>query len=157
MNKAYKVIWSKVRNCYMVVSELAKRNGKCSSALNKKIIAAFLASGLLLSVQGETWAAADKSTTSNATALGAGSADTDAVNVAQLKLASSLTSDNRNVSIIVNEQGIKEISSPYIHLEGVESATSIFSTQIAKYLASTAYTSLSDEEKPSALALKVTE
>ena len=32
MNKVYKVIWSKARNCYMVVSELAKRNGKNTSA-----------------------------------------------------------------------------------------------------------------------------
>lgn len=28
MNKIYKVIWSRVRNCYVVVSELAKRAGK---------------------------------------------------------------------------------------------------------------------------------
>ena len=28
MNKTYKVIWSKVRNCYVAVSEIAKRNGK---------------------------------------------------------------------------------------------------------------------------------
>lgn len=26
MNKQYKVIWSKVRHCYVVVSELAKRS-----------------------------------------------------------------------------------------------------------------------------------
>lgn len=32
MNKIYKVIWSKARNCYVVVSELAKRNGKCKAA-----------------------------------------------------------------------------------------------------------------------------
>ena len=32
MNKIYKVIWSKVRNCYVAVSEIAKRNGKsCTS------------------------------------------------------------------------------------------------------------------------------
>ena len=48
MNKIYKVIWSKARNCYVVVSELAKRNGKCSSSLNKKIIAAFLAAGMTM-------------------------------------------------------------------------------------------------------------
>ena len=47
MNKIYKVIWSKARNCYVVVSEIAKRNGKCSSSLNKKIIASFLAAGLV--------------------------------------------------------------------------------------------------------------
>ena len=28
MNRIYKVIWSKVRNCYVAVSEIAKRNGK---------------------------------------------------------------------------------------------------------------------------------
>lgn len=28
MNKQYKVIWSKVKNSYVVVSELAKRSGK---------------------------------------------------------------------------------------------------------------------------------
>ena len=28
MNKIYKVVWSKARNCYVVVSELAKRHGK---------------------------------------------------------------------------------------------------------------------------------
>jgi len=47
MNRIYKVIWSKARNCYVVVSELAKRNGKCSSSLNRKIIASFLAAGLV--------------------------------------------------------------------------------------------------------------
>ena len=48
MNKIYRIIWSKARNCYIVVSEIAKRNGKCSSSLNKKIIAAFLAAGTVM-------------------------------------------------------------------------------------------------------------
>ena len=47
MNKIYKVIWSKAKKCYVVVSEIAKHNGKCSSSLNKKIIASFLAAGLV--------------------------------------------------------------------------------------------------------------
>ncbi len=34
MNKIYKIIWSKARNCYVVVSELAKRNGKCKNAFH---------------------------------------------------------------------------------------------------------------------------
>ena len=33
MNKQYKVIWSKVKNTYVVVSELAKRNGKSESGI----------------------------------------------------------------------------------------------------------------------------
>ena len=28
MNKAYKIIWSHVRNCYVVVSEIARNHGK---------------------------------------------------------------------------------------------------------------------------------
>ena len=56
MNKIYKVIWSKAKNCYVVASEFAKRNGKSSSSLNKKLIAAMLAAGTVLSVSGNAWA-----------------------------------------------------------------------------------------------------
>ena len=42
MNKIYKVIWSKTRNCYVAVAEFVKRNGKGSS-LNRRHIAAALA------------------------------------------------------------------------------------------------------------------
>ena len=38
MNKIYKVIWSKVRNCYVAVSEIAKRNGKSSSAMGGAVV-----------------------------------------------------------------------------------------------------------------------
>ncbi len=34
MNKIYKVIWSKMRNCYVTVSEIAKRNGKDRTSVN---------------------------------------------------------------------------------------------------------------------------
>lgn len=36
MNKIYKVIWSKVKNCYVVVSEIARNHGKEHSS--RKII-----------------------------------------------------------------------------------------------------------------------
>ena len=32
MNRIYKVIWSKTKHCYVVVSELAKRHTKGGSA-----------------------------------------------------------------------------------------------------------------------------
>lgn len=57
MNKIFKIIWSKTKNSYIVVSEIAKRKGKCSSGLNKKLLAAFLAAGTVLSVTGSAWAA----------------------------------------------------------------------------------------------------
>ena len=34
MNRIYKVIWSKTRNCYVAVSEIAKRNGKSCTSVN---------------------------------------------------------------------------------------------------------------------------
>jgi|GEM_PF-1334769 len=56
MNKIYKVIWSKVRNCYVAVSEIAKRNGKGGSEVNcdgkAKGNRAVLALALALSVTG---------------------------------------------------------------------------------------------------------
>lgn len=37
MNKIYKVVWSKVRNAYIVVSELAKRNSKTKSQHTSRV------------------------------------------------------------------------------------------------------------------------
>ena len=36
MNKIYKVIWSKARNCYIVVSEMAKRKVKGSNVTSSR-------------------------------------------------------------------------------------------------------------------------
>ena len=56
MNKIYKVIWSKVRNCYVAVSEIAKRNGKGCTCVNcggkAKGSRAVLSLALALSVTG---------------------------------------------------------------------------------------------------------
>ena len=35
MNKIYRVIWSKVRNCYVVVSEIAKAHSKGGSTAHR--------------------------------------------------------------------------------------------------------------------------
>ena len=58
MNKIYKVIWSKVRNCYVAVSEFAKRNGKscsevsCGAKANRGLAGVALAIALSLSMVG---------------------------------------------------------------------------------------------------------
>lgn len=62
MNKIYKVVWSKVKNCYVVVSEIAKNiiTGGVKSA---KIGSAPMAKGLALGaamafvITGNVWAA----------------------------------------------------------------------------------------------------
>ena len=45
MNKVYKVVWSKVKNCYVVASELAKRRTKSpkSGLIGKAAVAGILA------------------------------------------------------------------------------------------------------------------
>ena len=52
MNKIYKIIWSKTRNCYVVASELAKSSGKSGFSLSKKIMAALVISSLSFSYFG---------------------------------------------------------------------------------------------------------
>lgn len=52
MNKIYKVIWNRVRHCYVVVSEIAKNHGKEHSTnlcVSKRFVALTLAIGLSLS------------------------------------------------------------------------------------------------------------
>lgn len=52
MNKIYKVIWNRVRHCYVVVSEIAKNHGKEHSTnlcVSKRLVALTLAIGFSLS------------------------------------------------------------------------------------------------------------
>ena len=50
MNRIYKVIWSKVKNCYVVTSELAKSHTKgCSGKrVGRLLVAGAVAAGLML-------------------------------------------------------------------------------------------------------------
>lgn len=49
MNRIYKVVWSKAKNCYTVVSEIAKRHGKGNRARTcaAAILAAFALTGVM--------------------------------------------------------------------------------------------------------------
>ena len=47
MNKIYKLIWSKAKNCWVVASELAKGHGKNKSRIKNSLLAAFVMSALL--------------------------------------------------------------------------------------------------------------
>lgn len=51
MNKIYKVIWSKVKACYVVVSELAKRHSKGKSLKSAASLVALTAILAFLPVQ----------------------------------------------------------------------------------------------------------
>ncbi|WP_443869218.1 ESPR-type extended signal peptide-containing protein, partial [Mitsuokella multacida] len=93
MNRIYKVIYSKARQCYIVVSELAKSNHKSSqqgadhtnTPALARIIAVALAAGALTwgSVPGVSWAAVDTTPgNGNGVAIGTGSNAPKAENVA---------------------------------------------------------------------------
>lgn len=92
MNRIYKVIYSKARQCYIVVSELAKSNHKSSqqgadhtnTPALARIIAVALAAGALTwgSVPGASWAADTTPGSGNGVAIGTGSTAPKAENVA---------------------------------------------------------------------------
>ena len=85
MNKVYKVIWNKVKHCYVVVSEIAKSNGK-SAAMKmqsgKSIAAALTVFALCLGMTGVVSAAENTEGTGMGVAIGAGSVATDNAAVA---------------------------------------------------------------------------
>ena len=62
MNKIYRVIWSKVKNCYVVVSEIAKAHSKGSSAIRRVprmgavLTTMLLASVLSFGISAPVWA-----------------------------------------------------------------------------------------------------
>ena len=113
MNKVFKVIWSEARNAYVVVSEIAKNHGS-KSCSTKKLLTMLIATGVMTcastaanalgygAAEGETgiaWKATNgavsvgssvegKKITRQITNVAAGTEDTDAVNVAQLKKVS---------------------------------------------------------------------
>lgn len=98
MNRIYKVIYSKARQCYIVVSELAKSNHKSSqqgadhtnTPALARIIAVALAAGALTwgSVPGVSWAADTTPGSGNGVAIGTDSTAPKAENVAIGKGAS---------------------------------------------------------------------
>lgn len=71
MNHVYKVIWSKVRGCYIVVSEIAKSNGKSRAHKAAVLGAVFMGTVLAANIAGmDTVEAADSTdNTSTATTL----------------------------------------------------------------------------------------
>lgn len=65
MNRVYKVIWNRVKHCYVVVSEIAKNQGKdgkkSGSILRGAVLAALLAGAFTMpafGLAGDVWAAA---------------------------------------------------------------------------------------------------
>ncbi|MBR1494790.1 MAG: ESPR domain-containing protein [Acidaminococcaceae bacterium] len=58
MNRIYKVVWSKAKNCYVVASELAKRHTKGSGtrSLSRAAVTLGIVAGLTVGMTGSVWA-----------------------------------------------------------------------------------------------------
>lgn len=69
MNHIYKVIWNKAKNCYTVVSEIAKNHSTNSVTKKKVSIAAILAAGMLSGFSPMVSGAVDNTQTSPAAAV----------------------------------------------------------------------------------------
>lgn len=83
MNKHYKVIWSKVKNGYVVVSELAKNNGKASqSKMGRNIGVALSVLALCAGMSGVAYAADTATGTGSGVAYGTSSEATATTNTA---------------------------------------------------------------------------
>ena len=53
MNHIYKVVWSKVKNCYVVVAEIARSNGKPHSQKVVAVLGTALISSMLFTGGGQ--------------------------------------------------------------------------------------------------------
>lgn len=88
----------------------------------------------------------DSVTTRRISNVAAGVNDSDAVNVAQLKRATTFTTDSRNTTIGVDEEGKMSINSPYLNIKGV-GATAEHTSIVRQYKDAAAYKASLDEEE----------
>ena len=108
MNRIYKVVWSKAKNCYTVVSEIAKRHGKGNRA--RTCAAAFLAAFALTGVMGmsEVQAAVINANTvtidDSGNVAGANSIQTNVLN-AKYNLSVGTANPSGSMPFFVNSNG----------------------------------------------------
>ena len=108
MNRIYKVVWSKAKNCYTVVSEIAKRHGKGNRA--RTCAAAVLAALALTGVMGmsEVQAAVISANTvtidDSGNVAGANSIQTNVLN-AKYNLSVGTANPNGSMPFFVNSNG----------------------------------------------------
>ena len=99
MNRIYKVVWSKAKNCYTVVSEIAKRHGKGNRT--RTCAAAFLAAFALTGVMGMSEVQAADVTADN---VNANWIQTNALN-AKYNLTVGTANPNGIMPFFVNSTG----------------------------------------------------
>ena len=83
MNRIFKVIWSKSRNCYVVASELAKGTSKSTSTgrMAKRAALAAVAALLLFPVGGYSYATINSATINGTSVITGTQKDADNISV----------------------------------------------------------------------------
>ena len=104
MNKIYKVVWSKAKHCYVVTSELAKRQTKGCGARSLRmatvslgVAASLLCSGAVLPVFGESVAEAARHEITTDTSISSDETSTyaDGVKMNASNIALTITSTGK--------------------------------------------------------------
>ena len=113
MNKIYRVIWSRVKHCYVVVSEMAKSRTKSngSHVVKKTALATMVLAGLSLSGMGLSAYAADNIIVDSGTAAGTTNTVTDDKTARVVGTENSVTgSEDTNVmgdtNTVENSNGV---------------------------------------------------
>ncbi|AXB83057.1 hypothetical protein ACT01_12920 [Megasphaera hexanoica] len=143
MNRIYKVIWSKTRNCYVVASELVHGNTKATSTglIARRAALAAVAALLLLPAGSDVFAAGTGTTNSSIlgyneiTVITGNQTDADAINTvknAQISVSSGTTTVNgvqmNNGDVSANDITAKDINAKDITATGDISAKDVTAT-----------------------------
>ena len=134
MNRIYKVIWSKTRNCYVVASELVHGNTKATSTglIARRAALAAVAALLLLPAGSDVFAAGTGTTNSSLlgyneiTVITGNQTDADAINTvknAQISVSSGMTTVNgvqmNNGDVSANDITAKDINAKDINAKDI--------------------------------------
>ena len=133
MNRIYKVIWSKVRHCYVVVSELAKKDGKSVSTrarVSKKMAASLAVMALCAGMTSGVMAADTATGTGSGVAYGTGSKAPNASSVALGRSANASGDFSIALGLQANSSGYLSIAQGYAaQASGVQSVAIGLQTQ----------------------------
>ena len=116
MNRIYKVIWSKVRHCYVVVSELAKKDGKSvstSGRVSKKMATSLAVMALCAGMTSGVMAVNTATGTGSGIAYGTGSKAPNAGSVAVGYNANAAGDYSLALGMQANSSGYLSIAQGY--------------------------------------------
>ncbi len=116
MNQIYKVIWSKVRHCHVVVSELAKKDGNSvsiSTRVSPKIVASLAVMALCTGITSGVMAVDTTTGTGSGVAYGSGSQSTTSTGTAVGSAAKTTVDYATAIGNLANASGAGDTAIGY--------------------------------------------